>query len=147
MDRNPHLSKAPMAAAARDRADVQRQGELSPRQLRQVWNEADTIPGRSPEKWRRDRLGNILRKGSFGTRGRFGWTVAYASRWSDAGARPVPALEAIHAQVRGRESAPPAPGRTRAAPAVAATGPAAVRSLLPSFPAPGTVRRSDIFPA
>jgi len=136
---------APATAAARAPTSAPRRNDLSAKQLRQVWNEADTIPGRSPEKWRRDRLGNILRKGSFGTLGRFGWTVDYAMQLAGAGQVNTPALEAIQAAAQRRDK-PPAKARPPGdRPAAAARVRAKPKVFAWAFPAPGTVPRSDVY--
>ena len=43
--------------------------------LNKVWEKASTVRGKNPEVWRRDCEGNIIRKGSYGTCGEFGWHV------------------------------------------------------------------------
>jgi hypothetical protein len=63
-------------------------------QVLRAWREADTVPGKSPERWRRDHRGRLMRRGSFGTRGRYAWTLG-RPRAADA-----PALEATSARVR-----------------------------------------------
>lgn len=72
------------------------------KQKQRAWNEADTIAGESPERWRRDRLGNRIRKGSFGTRGTYAWVVGYRDVVADgaAGAPPGRRLEALHAAAK-----------------------------------------------
>jgi len=136
---------AQAAAATRAPTSAPRRNDISAKQLRQVWNEADTIPGRSPEKWRRDRLGNILRKGSFGTLGRFGWTVDYALQLAGTGQVNPPPLEAIHAAARRCDEPPVKPRPPAARPPAAARVRANPKVFAWAFPAPGTVLRSDVY--
>jgi hypothetical protein len=78
---------------------------ITDKQKRQAWNEADTIAGESPEKWRRDRFGNRLRMGSYGTRGKFAWVVDYSRlpRADDSGENSR-RLEAIRADTAAAAS-------------------------------------------
>jgi hypothetical protein len=40
-----------------------------------AWERAATIRGKNPDAWRRDPRGNRIRYGSFGTRGKYAWTL------------------------------------------------------------------------
>ncbi|MGD8836166.1 MAG: hypothetical protein PVJ19_14575 [Desulfobacteraceae bacterium] len=44
----------------------------SKKQIENLWSEAKPIRGKSPDAWRRDPYGNVIRKGSYGTRGEYG---------------------------------------------------------------------------
>lgn len=70
-------------------------------QKRQAWNAADTIAGISPETWRRDRLGNRLRKGSYGTRGKYAWVVVRSAAGPAADGSGVRRPEALHVATAG----------------------------------------------
>jgi len=45
------------------------------KEIEVVWEGAATIRGRNPDAWRRDAAGNVIRRGSFGTHGTYGWHV------------------------------------------------------------------------
>jgi hypothetical protein len=40
-----------------------------------AWERATPIRGKNPDAWRRDQRGNRIRYGSFGTRGKYAWTL------------------------------------------------------------------------
>ncbi len=40
-----------------------------------AWQRAATIRGKNPNAWRRDERGKRIRYGSFGTRGKYAWTL------------------------------------------------------------------------
>jgi hypothetical protein len=66
-------------------------------QARRAWREADTVPGRSPERWRRDFRGRLMRRGSYGTRGRYGWLLGRPRSAHAPGVRAdVRHLQAVH---------------------------------------------------
>ncbi len=40
-----------------------------------AWNKAKVIKGKNPDVWRKDALGNVVKYGSYGTCGQYGWEV------------------------------------------------------------------------
>lgn len=46
-----------------------------PKSRDRAWERAATIRGKNPDAWRRDHRGNRIRYGSFGTRGKYAWTL------------------------------------------------------------------------
>ena len=45
------------------------------RQKEHAWENAKPIRGKNPDSWRRDAAGNVIRHGSYGTKGEYGWEV------------------------------------------------------------------------
>ena len=43
--------------------------------IEQVWEKADPIRGRDEDVWRRDDEGHVIRHGSYGTVGGYGWEI------------------------------------------------------------------------
>ena len=39
------------------------------------WSQAKTVRGQNPSIWRRDEMGNLIYKPSYGTRGTYGWHI------------------------------------------------------------------------
>ena len=49
--------------------------KFSKKQLDKIWEKARKIRRKNPDAWRRDDKGNIIRRGSYGTKGKYGWEV------------------------------------------------------------------------
>ena len=39
------------------------------------WAQASTVRGRNPDLWRKDEMGNLLYKPSYGSHGQYGWHI------------------------------------------------------------------------
>jgi len=76
----------------------------SDRLLDELWDRADTIRGRNPDTWRRDEEGNIIRWGSYGTTGDFGWEVDHRHPKADGGSENIRNLRALHWQENREKS-------------------------------------------
>jgi len=63
-----------------------------------AWERAKVMRGRNPDTWRRDPAGNILRRGSYGTRGEYGWEVDHKNPRSKGGTDNPRNLQALHWQ-------------------------------------------------
>jgi len=50
-----------------------------------AWDNASKVRGKNPDTWRRDPYGNIIRKGSYGTNGEFGWEIDHIKPKSKGG--------------------------------------------------------------
>ena len=61
-----------------------------------TWEKAKTIRGRNPDAWRRDVRGKIIRKGSYGTQGEYGWEVDHIKPKSKGGSDTTRNLRALH---------------------------------------------------
>jgi len=69
---------------------------VSNKKLDQIWERADTIRGRNPDTWRRDDEGNIIRWGSYGTVGEYGWEVDHRRPVAQGGSESIRNLRALH---------------------------------------------------
>ena len=45
------------------------------KQAAEAWERASTVRGKNPDTWRKDEMRNLIRKASYGTQGKYGWTV------------------------------------------------------------------------
>jgi 5-methylcytosine-specific restriction endonuclease McrA len=61
-----------------------------------AWDRASTVPGRDPETWRRDELGNMIRRQSYGTQGEYGWEIDHRNPVSNKGTDHGRNLRALH---------------------------------------------------
>ena len=62
------------------------------------WEKADPIRGRDPDVWRRDEEGNIIRWGSYGTVGEYGWEIDHRNPVAKGGTDSPRNLRALHWQ-------------------------------------------------
>ena len=61
-----------------------------------AWEKAKTIRGKYPETWRRDSKGKKIRKGSYGTKGKFGWELDHIKPKSKGGPDKPKNIQALH---------------------------------------------------
>lgn len=47
----------------------------SKKEIEQAWEKAKPIRGKNPDTWRKDDCGHTIRKGSYGTKGEYGWEL------------------------------------------------------------------------
>lgn len=64
--------------------------------IEQVWEKADPIRGRDENAWRRDEEGNIIRRGSYGTVGEYGWEIDHKNPVSKGGTDNIRNLRPLH---------------------------------------------------
>ena len=57
----------------------------SKKQIEDAWSEAKPIRGKNSETWRRDPFGNMIRRGSYGTHGEYGWELDHNKPKSKGG--------------------------------------------------------------
>ncbi len=69
-----------------------------------VWDTAKKIRSKNPDVWRRDSLGNVIRKASHGTRGRYGWEIDHKKPLSKGGSDSPRNLQALHWEENRRKS-------------------------------------------
>ena len=62
------------------------------------WEKANEIRGRNPNVWRRDEEGNIIRWGSYGTMGEYGWEIDHRNPVAKGGTDSPRNLRALHWQ-------------------------------------------------
>jgi len=64
----------------------------------QVWEKGKPVRGKNPDAWRKDAEGNTLRKGSYGTQGKFGWEIDHKHPKAKGGTDKVQNLQPLHWQ-------------------------------------------------
>ena len=77
---------------------------VSEKTKQQVWDKAKSIRGKNPETWRRDNQGNKIRKGSYGTRGEYGWEVDHKRPKSKGGSDSPKNLQPLHWEANREKS-------------------------------------------
>lgn len=55
------------------------------KQIDEIWDKGHTIRGKNPETWRKDDEGNVIRKGSYGKQGEYGWEIDHKNPSSKGG--------------------------------------------------------------
>ena len=74
------------------------------KQIEDVWEKAKQIRGQNPEAWRRDAEGNKIRKGSYGTEGKYGWEVDHKNPISKGGTDNPRNLQALQWEANREKS-------------------------------------------
>jgi len=68
----------------------------SKKNINDAWEEAKTIRGKNPETWRKDPYGNVIRKGSYGTQGNYGWELDHSKPKSKGGSDSDRNIQPVH---------------------------------------------------
>ena len=68
----------------------------SKKDMKATWEKAATIRGKNRDTWRRDAEGNKIRRGSYGTRGEYGWEVDHKNPKAKDGSDHGRNLQALH---------------------------------------------------
>lgn len=68
----------------------------SQKKIDQVWDKAKTIKGKNPDAWRKDKLGKKIRKGSYGTQGKYGWEFDHKNPKSKGGSNKQQNIQPLH---------------------------------------------------
>ena len=61
-----------------------------------AWDNASKVRSKNPDTWRRDTYGNLIRKGSYGTNGGFGWEVDHINPKSKGGSDSSKNIQALN---------------------------------------------------
>jgi len=64
--------------------------------IEQVWEKAKPIRNRDEDAWRRDAEGNVIRHGSYGTVGEYGWEIDHKNPVSKGGTDNMRNLRPLH---------------------------------------------------
>lgn len=61
-----------------------------------VWQKGRPIPGVNPENFRVDAYGNVIRKASYGTQGKYGWEADHRIPKAMGGPHHITNLQPLH---------------------------------------------------
>jgi len=64
--------------------------------IEQVWEKAKTIRGKETVVWRKDKYGNKIRFGSYGTQGDCGWEIDHKNPKDKGGSDKIRNLQPLH---------------------------------------------------
>jgi len=68
---------------------------MSQSTIDRVWEKGTPIRGRNPETWRKDSEGNVIRYGSYGTKGDYGWEIDHKNPSSKGGTDNIRNLQPL----------------------------------------------------
>jgi len=68
----------------------------SQKQIDDNWEKAKEIRGRNSDTWRRDEEGNMIRYGSYGTQGEYGWEIDHRKPVAKGGTENPRNLRPLH---------------------------------------------------
>jgi 5-methylcytosine-specific restriction endonuclease McrA len=74
------------------------------KEIETAWEKTKSIRGRNPEVWRRDAFGNMIRHGSYGTLGEYGWEIDHIKPRSKGGSDQLKNLRALHWEKNRKKS-------------------------------------------
>lgn len=69
-----------------------------------AWDRASKVCGKDPDTWRRDAIGNLIRRGSYGTTGEYGWEIDHKNPKAKGGSDHGRNLRALHWASNRRKS-------------------------------------------
>jgi len=69
------------------------------KQIEHAWENATPVRGKNPDTWRKDATGRLIRRGSYGTRGAYGWEVDHKNPKSRGGSDDLRNIQALHWEV------------------------------------------------
>jgi 5-methylcytosine-specific restriction endonuclease McrA len=68
----------------------------SKKKIEEVWQKGAEIKDKNPDNWRKDSEGKIIRKGSFGTHGDYGWEIDHKKPIAKGGTDDPRNLQPLH---------------------------------------------------
>ena len=77
---------------------------VTKKEVEGTWDRASKARGRNPSSWRRDEMGNLIRKASYGTEGEYGWEVDHRNPVSKGGSDDPRNLRALQTEANKRKS-------------------------------------------
>lgn len=77
---------------------------ISKKDKEKAWNRADTIRNKNSDTWRKDDKGNIMRHGSYGTHGEYGWEIDHKKPKSKGGSDHGRNLRALNTKENRKKS-------------------------------------------
>lgn len=66
------------------------------KQVQDAWEEAKSMRGKDPDVWRKDKYGNKIRFGSYGTVGDYGWEIDHKNPKDNGGSNTDKNLQPLH---------------------------------------------------
>ena len=77
----------------------------SKEQIQTVWEKAKPMKGKDPNVWRKDGCGNIIRFGSYGTLGEYGWERDHKIPKDKGGSDQMKNLQPLHWKANRKKGA------------------------------------------
>lgn len=74
------------------------------KQVDDAWDGASTIKGEDPAVWRKDEMGNKIRRASYGTNGEYGWEIDHRNPVANGGTDHGRNLRALHWEANRKKS-------------------------------------------
>jgi hypothetical protein len=76
----------------------------SKKQIEDTWEKARPIRGQNPHAWRRDPYDNVIRRGSYGTQGEYGWELDHRKPTSKGGTDADRNIQPVHWEENRKKS-------------------------------------------
>ena len=76
----------------------------SKKKIDKAWGKAKPIRGRNPDSWRKDKFGNKIRHGSYGTEGDYGWELDHKNPKSKGGSDKPKNIQPLHWEENRKKS-------------------------------------------
>jgi len=73
-------------------------------QKNQAWEKAKRIRGKNPKVWRKDKYGNKIKYGSYGTKGEYGWELDHKNPKDKGGSDTNRNRQALHWEENRKKS-------------------------------------------
>jgi 5-methylcytosine-specific restriction endonuclease McrA len=77
---------------------------VTKKQVEDAWDRAAKVRDKDPDVWRRDEMGNVVRKGSYGTQGEYGWEIDHRRPIAKGGTDHGRNLRILHTPSNRRKS-------------------------------------------
>lgn len=68
----------------------------SKKQINEIWDKGHSVRGKNPDVFRKDDEGNVIKKGSYGTKGDYGWEIDHKNPVAKGGTDNPRNLRPLH---------------------------------------------------
>lgn len=75
------------------------------KRIDEVWEKGIKIPGKDPNKYREDRVGNVIYKNSYGKNSDMGWNIDHSKPQSEGGTDNLNNLQPMHSSQNSSKNA------------------------------------------